>query len=131
MLKDKLEKSGTAPISFDWILDNTKEKNNSNGSLKEFCDKYEVIEKDNCCMRLLVAKQKFPVKDLKSNNKLDYNMELFYVLKVVINNESDILEITIDKYNNENDSYAEFDKWLSILNEKSMDEIFDLLLSMV
>ena len=129
MLKDKLEKSGTAPISFDWILDNAKEKNNSNGSLKEFCDKYETIEKDNCNIRLLVAKQKFPVKELKSNNKLDYNMELFYVLKIVINNESDILEITIDKFSNEKDSYEEFDKWLNIIKENNSDEIFDLLLS--
>lgn len=35
-----------------------------------------------------------------------------------LNNESDILEITIDRYNNEKDSYEKFDKKLSILSEK-------------
>lgn len=48
-------------------------------------------------------------------------MGLFYVLKVVINDASDILEIKIDKFNNEKDSYEEFDKWLNILKEKSSD----------
>ncbi len=35
-----------------------------------------------------------------------------------------------ETYESEKDSHTEFDNWLNILNEKSTDEIFDLLLSM-
>lgn len=119
-LKDKLKKMKNKKIN----LLNFNENENKDEKIEDFTIDYELIDKDDYSFRLFTYKRLIPVKNDNFKNKLDYTMKEFYFLKLYINDNEDLLEITIDNKDNKDDIHNLYIYYLDKIKNLQINEVF-------
>lgn len=100
-------------------------------SFKNHCVKYEEIKKEPYSFRVCIVPKKIPTKNQNSHYQLDYKMEEHYFLKIFINDVETLCEVTINNSKDNNILFDEFNKWTNLINDKPIDHVFDVLLSLL
>lgn len=88
---------------------------------------YKLIEKEKYCFRVFIVLKKIPEKDEKSNHYLDYIMKDYYFLNIVINNDYDIIEVSIDCFKDLKTAKMNFDELISLIDTEDCEYIFNYL----
>lgn len=122
---------------FDVLKNKVKVRSNKDTNLLMFCEDkdidksiedyiidYKLINKDVYTFRLFTYEKQIPVKKENFRNKLDYTMEKYYFLKLYINNDKDVLEMTIDRKETKNDIHILYLEYLDKINFLQIDELF-------
>ena len=65
------------------------------------------------------------IKD--STNHLDYNMNEYYFLNIEVNDDKNICEFTLNKYNKLIDARDNFNKIFDIIKNSELENIFNFL----
>ena len=88
---------------------------------------YSYINKDIYDFRLYVLSKKIPEKIKDSTNHLDYNMNEYYFLNIEVNDDKNICEFTLNKYNKLIDARDNFNKIFDIIKNSELENIFNFL----
>ena len=98
---------------------------NNNLKISDFAIDFDSMKKDNFSFNLFTYKKMIPEKNSKSNNKLDYEMKNYYFLKLYINNDDDLLEMTIDKSLSIEDIHLSFLKYKEKIHNTTSDSLLE------
>ena len=88
---------------------------------------YSYINKDIYDFRIYVVSKKTPEKIKDSTNHLDYNMNEYYFLNIEVNDDKNICEFTLNKYNKLIDARDNFNKIFDIIKNSELENIFNFL----
>lgn len=88
---------------------------------------YSYINKDIYDFRIYVVSKKIPEKIKDSTNHLDYNMNEYYFLNIEVNDDKNICEFTLNKYNKLIDARDNFNKIFDIIKNSELENIFNFL----
>lgn len=88
---------------------------------------YSYINKDIYDFRIYVVSKKIPEKIKDSTNHLDYNMNEYYFLNIEVNDDKNICEFTLNKYNKLIDARDNFNKIFNIIKNSELENIFNFL----
>ena len=81
---------------------------------------YSYINKDIYDFRIYVVSKKTPEKIKDSTNHLDYNMNEYYFLNIEVNDDKNICEFTLNKYNKLIDARDNFNKIFDIIKNSEL-----------
>ena len=92
----------------NFVLDTKGSKSN----ISDYAIDYKQIEKHPYIINLLTYEKSIPEKKKNYGNKLDYEMNKYYFLKLYINKEEELLEITLNKSSTKKDIHLLFLKYI-------------------
>lgn len=75
----------------------------------------------------MLSLKKTPEKIKDSTNHLDYNMNEYYFLNIEVNDDKNICEFTLNKYNKLIDARDNFNKIFDIIKNSELENIFNFL----
>ena len=103
----------------------------NNKSISDFAIDYHTINKDSYTLNLFTYEKSIPEKKKDATNKLDYEMKNYYFLKLYINKDDDLLEITIDRSLNKKDIHSLFLDYLDKINFSNINDFFTHLIEII
>lgn len=103
----------------------------NNKSISDFAIDHYTINKDSYTLNLFTYEKSIPEKKKDATNKLDYEMKNYYFLKLYINKDDDLLEITIDRSLNKNDIHSLFLDYLDKINFSTINDFFTHLIEII
>lgn len=107
----------------NFILDTKGSKSN----ISDYAIDYKQIEKHPYIINLLTYEKSIPEKKKNYGNKLDYEMNKYYFLKLYINKEEELLEITLNKSSTKKDIHLLFLKYLDKINFLNINDFLEYL----
>ena len=102
------------------------ETNSSN--ISDFAIDYKTINRNPYTLNLFTYEKSIPEKKKNSTNKLDYEMKKYYFLKLYINKNDELLEITLNRSSTKKDIQLSFLDYLDKINFSSINDFFGHLL---
>lgn len=106
----------------NFVLDTKGSKSN----ISDYAIDYKQIEKHPYIINLLTYEKSIPEKKKNYGNKLDYEMNKYYFLKLYINKE-ELLEITLNKSSTKKDIHLLFLKYLDKINFLNINDFLEYL----
>ena len=103
----------------------------NNKSISDFAIDQHTINKDSYTLNLFTYEKSIPEKKKDATNKLDYEMKNYYFLKLYINKDDDLLEITIDRSLNKKDIHSLFLDYLDKINFSNINDFFTHLIEII
>ena len=103
----------------------------NNKSISDFAIDHHTINKDSYILNLFTYEKSSPEKKKDATNKLDYEMKNYYFLKLYINKDDDLLEITIDRSLNKKDIHSLFLDYLDKINFSTINDFFTHLIEII
>lgn len=107
----------------NFVLDTKGSKSN----ISDYAIDYKQIEKHPYIINLLTYEKSIPEKKKNYRNKLDYEMNKYYFLKLYINKEEELLEITLNKSSTKKDIHLLFLKYLDKINFLNINDFLEYL----
>ena len=107
----------------NFVLDTKGSKSN----ISDYAIDYKQIEKHPYIINLLTYEKSIPEKKKNYGNKLDYEMNKYYFLKLYINKEEELLEITLNKSSTKKDIHLLFLKYLDKINFLNINDLLEYL----
>ena len=107
----------------NFVLDTKGSKSN----ISDYAIDYKQIEKHPYIINLLTYEKSIPEKKKNYGNKLDYEMNKYYFLKLYINKEEELLEITLNKSSTKKDIHLLFLKYLDKINFLNINDFLEYL----
>lgn len=107
----------------NFVLDTKGSKSN----ISDYAIDYKQIEKHPYIINLLTYEKSIPEKKKNYENKLDYEMNKYYFLKLYINKEEELLEITLNKSSTKKDIHLLFLKYLDKINFLNINDFLEYL----
>lgn len=107
----------------NFVLDTKGSKSN----ISDYAIDYKQIEKHPYIINLLTYEKSIPEKKKIYGNKLDYEMNKYYFLKLYINKEEELLEITLNKSSTKKDIHLLFLKYLDKINFLNINDFLEYL----
>lgn len=107
----------------NFVLDTKGSKSN----ISDYAIDYKQIEKHPYIINLLTYEKSIPKKKKNYGNKLDYEMNKYYFLKLYINKEEELLEITLNKSSTKKDIHLLFLKYLDKINFLNINDFLEYL----
>lgn len=107
----------------NFVLDTKGSKSN----ISDYAIDYKQIEKHPYIINLLTYEKSIPEKKKNYGNKLDYEMNKYYFLKLYINKEEELLEITLNKSSTKKDIYLLFLEYLDKINFLNINDFLEYL----
>lgn len=107
----------------NFVLDTKGSKSN----ISDYAIDYKQIEKHPYIINLLTYEKSIPEKKKNYGNKLDYEMNKYYFLKLYINKEEELLEITLNKSSTKKDIHLLFLKYLDKINFLNINDSLEYL----
>ena len=127
-LQDSIEKRKKAELDSSVLLKlNIINNDLNNTTIENNSIFYSYINKDIYDFRLYVLSKKIPEKIKDSTNHLDYNMNEYYFLNIEVNDDKNICEFTLNKYNKLIDARDNFNKIFDIIKNSELENIFNFL----
>lgn len=99
----------------------------SKSNISDYAIDYKQIEKHPYIINLLTYEKSIPEKKKNYGNKLDYEMNKYYFLKLYINKEEELLEITLNKSSTKKDIHLLFLKYLDKINFLNINDFLEYL----
>ena len=131
-LQDSIEKRKKAELDSSVLLKlNIINNDLNNTTIENNSIFYSYINKDIYDFRLYVLSKKIPEKIKDSTNHLDYNMNEYYFLNIEVNDDKNICEVTLEKFDNINDVEFSFNKLKNFINNTSVDNIFKYIINSI
>lgn len=103
----------------------------NNKSISDFAIDHHTINKDSYTLNLFTYEKSIPEKKKDATNKLDYEMKNYYFLKLYINKDDELLEITIDRSLNKKDIHSLFLDYLDKINFSTINDFFTHLIEII
>lgn len=97
-------------------------------NINDFAIDYKEIKKNGFNFCLLTYKSSIPIKKERPTNKLDYDMKDFYILKLYINKDDDLIEIILNKSEKKKDISLLYLDYLDKINLLKTNELFECLI---
>lgn len=107
----------------NFVLDTKGSKSN----ISDYAIDYKQIEKHPYIINLLTYEKSIPEKKKNYGNKFDYEMNKYYFLKLYINKEEELLEITLNKSSTKKDIHLLFLKYLDKINFLNINDFLEYL----
>lgn len=107
----------------NFVLDTKGSKSN----ISDYAIDYKQIEKHPYIINLLTYEKSIPEKKKNYGNKLDYEMNKYCFLKLYINKEEELLEITLNKSSTKKDIHLLFLKYLDKINFLNINDFLEYL----
>ena len=107
----------------NFVLDTKGSKSN----ISDYAIDYKQIEKHPYIINLLTYEKSIPEKKKNYGNKLDYEMNKYYFLKLYINKEEELLEITLNKSYKKKDIHLLFLEYLDKINFLNINDFLEYL----
>lgn len=107
----------------NFVLDTKGSKSN----ISDYAIDYKQIEKHPYIINLLTYEKSIPEKKKNYGNKLDYEMNKYYFLKLYINKEEELLEITLNKSSTKKDIHLLFLEYLDKINFLNINDFLEYL----
>ncbi len=79
----------------------------------DYCIRNEKVTKENFDFYIILENNKIFKKNPTKKNKLDYDVEKNYVVKIIILKCNDYFEIVLGKFNNQKEANLSFEQWYS------------------
>lgn len=107
----------------NFVLDTKGSKSN----ISDYAIDYKQIEKHPYIINLLTYEKSIPEKKKNYGNKLDYEINKYYFLKLYINKEEELLEITLNKSSAKKDIHLLFLEYLDKINFLNINDFLEYL----
>lgn len=99
-----------------------------NLNISDFAIDYKSFDKNPYTLNLFTYEKSIPEKKTDFTNKLDYEMKNYYFLKLYINKDDDLLEITLNRTSTKNDIHLSFLDYLDKINFFNINDFLEYLL---
>lgn len=100
-----------------------------NLDISDFAIDYKSFDKNPYTLNLFTYEKAIPEKKKDFANKLDYEMKNYYFLKLYINKDDDLLEITLNRTSTKNDIHLLFFDYLDKINFFNINDFLEYLLN--
>lgn len=100
-----------------------------NLDISDFAIDYKSFDKNPYTLNLFTYEKAIPEKKKDFANKLDYEMKNYYFLKLYINKDDDLLEITLNRTSTKNDIHLLFFDYLDKINLFNINDFLEYLLN--
>lgn len=107
----------------NFVLDTKGSKSN----ISDYAIDYKQIKKHPYIINLLTYEKSIPEKKKNYRNKFDYEMNKYYFLKLYINKEEELLEITLNKSSTKKDIHLLFLEYLDKINFLNINDFLEYL----
>ena len=99
-----------------------------NLDISDFAIDYKSFDKNPYTLNLFTYEKAIPEKKKDIANKLDYEMKNYYFLKLYINKDDDLLEITLNRSLTKKDIHLLFLDYLDKINFSNINDFLEHLL---
>ena len=98
-------------------------------NISDFAIDYKSFDKNPYTLNLFTYEKAIPEKKKDFANKLDYEMKNYYFLKLYINKDDDLLEITLNRSLTKKDIHLLFLDYLDKINFFNINDFLEYLLN--